>query len=119
NGAFEAMLPDTAPSVVDLEQLIDRFGVASNLSVAVQSKDRKVAFAATRELADRIEATHDPNIVSVDSGVAEFEKFVDKNKHLYADLDFLKKFQKDLHARVEWEAEHESPFDLGLDEGLD
>lgn len=119
NGAFDAMLPDTAPSVIDLEKLIDRFGVASNMSLAVQAPDKATALAATRELARRIEASKDPALVGVDAGVQDFQAFLEKNKHLYADLNFLRQFQRDLHARVEWEAEHESPFSLGLDEDLD
>src|SRR5690606_11432660 len=75
NGAFDAMLPDTAPSVIDLEKLIDRFGVASNMSLAVQAPDKATALAATRELARRIEASKDPALVGVDAGVQDFQAF--------------------------------------------
>lgn len=119
NGDIAALLPDTAPSVVDLEQMVDRFGVASTLSVAVQAPDRDTAFEATRALGQRLEQADDPDLVSVDWGLEQFQDFVERHKHLYADKDFLEKFQKDLHARVEWEVEHESPFALGLDDDLD
>ncbi len=119
DASFEALLPETAPSVVDLKQLVDRFGVASTMSLAVQAEDRDKAFEATKRLAKRLEASNDPALTTVDWGIKDFQQFAKKHKYLYADKDFLKEFQQDLHARVEWEAEHQSPFDLGLDEGLD
>lgn len=120
---FQALLPESAASVRDLDEIRARFGGTSTLALAVQvvpgegaSIDDARAFV--RELAPAVEAMHDRQVASVEWNVAPFERFVSERRHLYADLDDLVEIRDSLEARLEWERARANPFyiDLGDEE---
>ncbi len=62
----------------------------------------------------RIRALGPDSVTAVDDGTREVQKFFEKNKHLYASLDDLKKLHADVIARYDYEVGKESGIDLDV-----
>jgi predicted RND superfamily exporter protein len=119
NSDFQAMLPESAPSVRDLDEIRQRFGGTSTLTLAVQvgeggSIERAREFV--RALVPRIEAMHDHQVTSVDWNVHDFETFVEDHRFLYASLDDLNEMRQSLDDRLEYERARANPFYVDLDD---
>ncbi|MGE0790172.1 MAG: RND family transporter [Sandaracinaceae bacterium] len=121
NSDFTAMLPRTAQSVRDLDEIQARFGGQAAMILAIEGDDIEGVRAFTRELAPRILAMRDRRVVAVDWNLSDFESFVEEHRHLYADLDDLEAVRDALQARVDYERAHANPFyiDLGDEEPPD
>lgn len=118
NSDFTAMLPETAQSVRDLAEIQERFGGQQAMTLAVEAKDGDIEalHAFTRQLAARIEELDELKVVAVDWNISEFARFVEENRHLYADLEDLEAIRDALSARLEHERARANPFYLDLDE---
>ncbi len=114
NSDFRAMLPDHAQSVLDLDEIQERFGGVQALMVAIEGPDEAAVQAFTRELAPRVEAMSDEQVVAVDWNISEFIDFVEENRHLYAGLSDLEELRDVLEDRIAHE--RNSVWDLGLDD---
>ncbi|AKF06374.1 efflux RND transporter permease subunit [Sandaracinus amylolyticus] len=117
---FQALLPEHAPAVRDLDEIRARFGGTSTLALAItasEGTDVREARELARALAPRIEAMDALQVASVDWNVADFERFVSEHRHLYADLDDLVAIRDALQERLDWERARANPFfiDLGDD----
>lgn len=122
NSDFQAMLPESAQSVRDLDEIRERFGGTATLMLAVQWRGgdevtrahhgEERAFA--RALAERLEARDDLGIAAVDWNVSDFERFVSEHRHLYADLGDLVEIRDALRDRLEWERARANPFYIDL-----
>lgn len=119
NSDFQSVLPENAQSVRDLDEIRERVGGTATIALAVQATghptDREALHAFVRELAPRIEARTDAQVVSVDWNVGELEDFVREHRFLYADHADLVALRDALRARIEWERAHANPFFLDLD----
>jgi predicted RND superfamily exporter protein len=120
NSDFQAMLPESAQSVRDLDEIRERFGGVATVTLAIQARegggDAAAARAAARALAPRIEAMDELGVSSVDWNVADFETFVTERRHLYADLSDLTEIRDALRDRLEWERARANPFYIDLGE---
>ena len=121
NSDFQAMLPESAASVRDLDEIRSRFGGTSTLTLAVQaqgdSPDVEALHTFTRALVSRLEGRDDLQIAAVDWNIGDFATFVEERRHVYAPLADLIEVRDSLRDRLEWERLRANPFfiDLGDD----
>ncbi|UJR81008.1 efflux RND transporter permease subunit [Sandaracinus amylolyticus] len=114
---FQALLPEHAQSVRDLDEIRARFGGTSTLALAItasEGADVREARDLARALAPRIEGMDALQVASVDWNVADFERFVSAHRHLYADLDDLVAIRDALQERLDWERARANPFFIDL-----
>ncbi|MCA9606351.1 MAG: MMPL family transporter [Myxococcales bacterium] len=116
NSDFTAMLPRTAQSVRDMDEISERFGGQQALIVTVQASDIEAVRRFTRDLVPRVEAMQDHKVLAVDWNLHDFEEFVDDNGHLYADLEDLEAIRDALSARLDYERARANPFYIDLDD---
>ncbi len=116
NSDFQALLPSSAQSVRDLDEIRERFGGTSTLTLAIEADDQTKLHAFVRALAAKLEVVQDHQISSVDWNVSDFIDFVTAHRHLYASLSDLREIRDSLQARVDYERLHANPFYLSLDD---
>jgi len=118
NSDFTAMLPESAQSVRDLEEIQERFGGQQAMSLAIEAKDGDVEalHAFTRSFVARVEGMREQKVVAVDWNISDFAHFVERNRHLYADLDDLEAIRDALSERLDYERARANPFFLDLDD---
>ncbi|MCZ7683871.1 MAG: hypothetical protein M5U28_35945 [Sandaracinaceae bacterium] len=116
NSDFTALLPETAPSVRDLDEIQRRFGGQQAMMLSIESQDVEALHAFTRDFALRVEELDEHHVVAVDWNVGDFVRFVEGHRHLYADLEDLEALRDALRARVEHERARANPFFLDLDD---
>lgn len=116
NSDFTAMLPETAQSVRDLDEIQERFGGQQALIVTVESSDTKKLHDFVRELVPRVERMEDRHVVAVDWNIGDFATFVEEHRHLYADLEDLQAIRDALSERLEYERARANPFYIDLGE---
>jgi predicted RND superfamily exporter protein len=116
---FQALLPETAQSVLDLDEIRARFGGTATLTLAVQvTEGGSIEQARTfvRELVPRLEPRADLQIASIDWNVDDFSRFVEAHRFLYADLDDLVEMRDSLSERLDYERARANPFYVDLDD---
>lgn len=119
NSDFQAILPESARSVVDLDEIRERFGGTATLTLAVQVEEGgsiEQARALVRALAPRIEARSDLSVAAVDWTVADFASFVEDHRFLYASTDDLREMRDALEERLDYERARANPFYVDLDD---
>ena len=119
NSDFQALLPESAQSVVDLDEIRARFGGTSTLAVAVQVTEGgsiEQARALVRDLVARIEPRTDLQVATVDWNVADFSSFVEDHRFLYADLADLEEMAAALSDCLDYERARANPFYVDLDD---
>ncbi|MDH3202793.1 MAG: MMPL family transporter [Myxococcales bacterium] len=115
---FIALLPESRPSVQDLERVRDRVLGLSALTVAVQSPSRNVD-AMRRFIGDlvkRLEELPPDEIGVIDWNIGAYDEFVREHKHLYASLDLLERLRDSLEERYDRERLKNNPFWVDLEE---
>jgi predicted RND superfamily exporter protein len=115
-GDLTALLPEHAPAVVDLDEIQDRLGRATTLTIAVHGDSREDVRAVARALAENLESDVPDHVLSVDWNRGEVEQFVRAHKFLYADLGELREVRDALDERHEYEVAKASPFMVQLDD---
>lgn len=119
NSDFQAILPESARSVVDLDEIRARFGGTATLTLAVQVQQGasiEDARGLVRALAPRIEARSDLDVAAVDWTVADFATFVEEHRFLYASADDLREMRDALEDRLDYERARANPFYVDLDD---
>jgi predicted RND superfamily exporter protein len=115
---FIALLPESSPSVQDLEAVRDRVRGLTALTVAVQSPSKDVA--AMRgfigDLVKRLESLPPDEIGVIDWNVGAYDDFVRDHKHLYASLDLLERLRDRLDERHDRERLKNNPFWIDFEE---
>ena len=116
---FQALLPQNAQSVIDLDEIRARFGGTATLTLAVQVTEGGSLEAArtfVRALVPRIASRADLHVASVDWNVDDFSRFVQAHRFLYADLADLEEMRKALSDRLDYERARANPFYIDLDD---
>jgi predicted RND superfamily exporter protein len=113
---FTDLLPTHARAVTDFEELLDRFGVSANLSIAIHGDDLKEVRALTRELADSINTDPPIHVRHVDWNLSAFQSFVETNKYLYADYEDIEAIVDSVEAYVDWEKAQNNPLYFTLED---
>ncbi len=116
NPDFQALLPETAQSVRDLDEIRERFGATGHLMLGVQAEDEEQLHDFVRQLAPRITAMRAERVGSVEWSVNALEEFVTAHRHLYAHVEDLREIRDSLDARVEYERARANPFYIDLDD---
>lgn len=116
NSDFTALLPRSAPSVRDLDEIQERFGGQQALQLTIEADDEQELHDFVRELAPRVEAMQARKVVAVDWNVSSFETFVEEHRHLYADLEDLTEIRDALQERLDYERARANPFYIDLGE---
>lgn len=117
NGDFTALLPEHKPSVIDLNEIRERFGRQATLTIAVQAETSSDARAFVRRLAPRIEALEERRVSAVDWNVSAFERFVEEHRYLYAPLEDLEELRDVLSDRLSFELGKANPLYVDLGDG--
>ncbi len=119
--AFSELLPSNKASVIELHRVNERLAGSSTLTVvatSAQANEEGLKKFVDR-VSPRIRKLGSDYVASVDDGTREVQKFFKQNKHLYADLEDLKKLHGDVIARYDYEVGKEAGFDLGITEDDD
>lgn len=116
NSDFTAMLPDHAQSVRDMEVISERFGGVQAMTLAIEAGDREELHAFTRALVESVREMDEHRVVAVDWNISDFAEFVERNRHVYADLEDLEAIRDSLRERLDYERARANPFFLDLDD---
>ncbi|MDH4283532.1 MAG: MMPL family transporter, partial [Myxococcales bacterium] len=115
---FIALLPESYPSVKDLERVRDRVLGLSALTIAVQSPSKNVDAMRRfiEDLVKRLEELPPEEIGVIDWNIGAYDEFVRSHKHLYASLDLLKRLRDALEERYDRERLKNNPFWVDLED---
>lgn len=103
---FESLLPDDRPSVRELKRVAARTVGVSTLFVIIQGGENTPTSAlrsASEVLAEKISAIGPPWVGAVENGVHSARRFLMPRAGLFAELETLRKIDRDLTARHEYE----------------
>lgn len=105
---FEHLLPDGAPSVVELHRVTEKTAGVSTLFVVIRAPEgQEVDRAAQRKASDAtvlaVRAVGEPYVGSADNGVHDAVRFFEQHAGLYAELAALEKLSSDIEPRWEYE----------------
>jgi hypothetical protein len=116
--AWEELLPDTKPSVLDIDRVRSRMPGRTTLVVVVEGQDGDALLRYGEDLARRLESTLVPSraATAIDWRVDTYTRFVEERRHLYADLADLKEIESALRERIDWEKARKNPFFVDLGE---
>lgn len=116
NSAWEALLPENKPSVIDAQRARHRAGGVQTLTVALESDDLEAMQRFATDLVPRIEALPRELVRNVEWSVRPYETFVEDNRHLFAETQDLQALRDALEERLEYERSHANPFFVALDD---
>lgn len=119
NSDFQALLPENAQSVIDLDEIRARFGGTSTLTLAVQVEEGATiedARTFVRALVPRLAGRDDLHVATIDWNVDDFARFVEAHRFLYADLADLEEMRDSLSERLDYERARANPFYVDLDD---
>lgn len=114
---FENLLPDSAPSVVELNRVKEHTTGISNIMVVLEGDDTDALRKAADTLVERLLTIGPPWVTSAESGMHEAWRFLQPRAALYLDLRDLEKLRDDVEERWRYEVHKETGF--LLDEGKD
>ena len=109
---FEELLPTTARSVVDLNEVASRLESIDNLAVLVFSKDTQASKRFVMDLADKLEKEPKTTISSVEYRIDKELKFFNERAALYMDLEDLTKIRNYIKNRISYEKQLYNPLNI-------
>lgn len=112
--SFSELLPQSRPSVVELQRVRGRISGVSTLIVAVEGHDAESLERLIDELSPKIRELGPSFVTGVDQGSRDARGFVEAHKALYADLVDLRSVRDDVVARYDYEVGKRSGLDLGI-----
>ncbi len=115
-GDLTALLPENAPAVQDLEQMQDRVGQATTLTVIVHGESREDVRTFARALAIDLESDLPEHAIAVDWNEGELDRYIEDNRFLFADYEELVEIRDALEERKEYETARSNPFYIQLDD---
>lgn len=109
---FEELLPTTARSVVDLNEVTRRLQSIDNLGVLVFSDHPAASKRFVRDLARRLDRLPKDTISSVEYQIQKELKFFKDRQALYMDLPDLRRIRDYIEDRIEYEKELYNPLNI-------
>lgn len=100
---LEELLPNTARSVMDLNEVTSRLESIDNLSVLVLSDDPEASKRFVNALVKRLESVPKEIIASVEYNIAKELDFFEKRRALYIDEKDLLRIRDYIKNRIEYE----------------
>ena len=116
DSAFETLLPETRPSVMELHRVSARTSSLSTIFVVLEGQDPAGLRRAADALVPALSALGPPWVGQVEDGVQASLAFLRPRAGMYAELPVLKKLLADVEARYAYEVGKESGLQLGLDD---
>jgi len=116
NTAFETLLPETRPSVLELHRVSARTSSLSTIFVVLEGQDPAGVRRAVDALVPELKALGPPWVGQVEYGVQDALAFMRPRAGLYTDLETLKALSRDVEARYAYEVGKQSGLQLGLEE---
>ncbi len=116
NTAFETLLPESRPSVIELHRISARTSSLSTLFVVLEGQDPAGVRKAVDALVPALRKLGPPWAGQVEDGVQEALAFLRPRAGLYTNLESLKKLSAEVEARYAYEVGKQSGLQLGLDE---
>jgi predicted RND superfamily exporter protein len=117
NGDLTALLPDSVPSVRDLQEIQRRFGQPHTFAILVTSEDARRNRAFVAALAPRLERElGDVGVTRVDWNIRDYRDFVERNRYLWVEYDRLVRLRDALEERIAYERRRANPFFVELDD---
>lgn len=109
---FEELLPTTARSVIDLNQVTSRLESTENLGVLIFSKHKEKSKKFVIDLAEKLQKAPKDIIASIDYRIDRELEFFNKRKPLFMKMNDLEQIKNYIHNRIEYEKELYNPFNL-------
>jgi predicted RND superfamily exporter protein len=106
---FEALLPESRPSVLELNRVAARTAGVSTLFIVLEARDtsRPAPSGSLRKAADLLvedlQKLGPPWVGSVEDGMHDALQFFTPRAGLFGELEKLQKLKSDLDARYDWE----------------
>ena len=113
---FEALLPESRPSVVELERVKEHTTGVSTIMVVLEGDDSEALRRAGDAVVTEVDKIGRPWVGSVEDGVHQALEFLQPRAGLFADLDKLKKLHDNVTERYEWEIGKETGATLDLED---
>lgn len=109
---YEALLPDSQPSVQELHRVEARASNAQYVLLLLEGDDMAVLRAMGDALVPKLLELGPDTISSAEDGVHEARAYLGPRAGLFLDREELERLDKDVSARWDWEVAHESGFAL-------
>lgn len=114
--AFQELLPDDKPSVIELARVSQRLPSTSTLTVVAESQNTDLLKRFVDEMTPKLRALPPDLVTAVDPGPKEVQRFFEENKHLYASLDDIQALHDEVVGAYDREVSKRAGLDLGLDD---
>jgi hypothetical protein len=111
---FEAMLPDSRPSVQELHRVSARTGGGSTLFVVLEGESPEGLRRAGDAIVPALVALGPPWVTQAEDGVHDVVKFLEPRAGLFADLKALTRVRDDVEARYEYEVGERAGTNLAI-----
>jgi predicted exporter len=112
---FEALLPETRPSVRELERVKERTTGVSTVFVVLEGEDAKALRLCADAIVGAVVRLGRPWVGSAESGPHDAYEFLRPRVGLYADRDQLEGLRDDTEERWQYEVGKETGAELDLD----
>lgn len=109
---FEELLPNTARSVLDLNQVSERLRSIENLGVLIFSKDTKASKRLVDDLAEELEKAPKSIVASVEYEIQKELAFFKKRQALYMEVSDLIRLRDYIGERIEYEKALYNPLNI-------
>lgn len=100
---YDALLPDNAPSVLELRRLERRASAAQTILVVLEGTDRDVLRCFGDELVSGLRALGSSDISAAEDGPHELKSFLEPRVGLFLERPELEKLERDIEARWDYE----------------
>ncbi|MGE5787187.1 MAG: efflux RND transporter permease subunit [Myxococcales bacterium] len=114
--AFSELLPDSQPSVIEQRRLESRLSSTSTYNLVISGADVPTLKRFIDALSPRLRSLPKELVASVDDGTRQSRAFIEKNKHLYADLAEIQTIHDQIVERYDYEVGKASGLGLDLEE---
>ncbi len=114
--AFQELLPDDKPSVLELRKVNERLSSASTLTVVAESQNTELLKRFVDEMTPKLRALPPDLVTAVDPGPKDAQRFFEDNKHLYASLKDIQELHDEVVGAYDREVAKKAGLDLGLDD---
>lgn len=113
---FEALLPESRPSVLELDRVKAKTSGVSTIFVVLEGEKRDGLRKAADAIVERVAPIGRPFVGSVESGVHQAMDFLQPRAGLFADRKKLSKLNDDIEERYQYEVGKKSGATLDLED---
>lgn len=109
---LEELLPTTARSVVDMNEVTHRLESIDSLAVVILSQNKKASKKFVIDLAHKLEQAPKDTVALVEYKIDEELKFFNERRVLYMEYKDLLKVKDFIHSRIEYEKSLYNPLNI-------